>query len=412
MASATKQLAIPYSEPSFHYSPSPYYKQTHYEWQKKVRAFVEKEMMPFVDKWEAKGDFPSDLHEKAYKAGIYGAMYPAEYGGTPPKDCDPFHDLIMIDELSRTGCGGVLWSCFYSFGIALPPIFECGSQYLKDRVLRNVITGKKIMSLAITEPGAGSDVAAIQTTATLTDDGSHYIVNGEKYFITAGMKAEYFTTAVRCVDAQGNTSKRISLMVIERGMKGVYTSRMKTQGWLTSTTAYVIFKNVRVPKSHIIGKEGMGFKPLMHNFNHERFIFAAMANRYARVCLEEAIKYAKERKTFGKPLIKHQVIRHKIGNMIKRVESTQAFIEQVCYQMKLQGCGSVLGGRMALLKVAATECMEYCAREATQIFGGRGYIRGSRASKVERLYREVRAMAIAGGSEEILIDLAVRQAKL
>lgn len=369
-------------------------------------------MMPYIDRWEEKQDFPSDLHEKAYKAGIYGAMYPKEYGGTPPKDCDPFHDLIMIDELSRTGCGGVLWSCFYSFGIALPPIFEVGSEYLKNRVLRNVITGKKIMSLAITEPGAGSDVANIKTTAKETDDGSGYIVNGEKYFITAGMKAEYFTVAVRTINKNGIPHKSISLMVIERSFKGVYTSRMKTQGWLTSTTTYVVFRNCLVPKSHIIGREGLGFKPLMHNFNHERFIFATMANRYARVCLEESIKYAQGRKTFGKPLIKHQVIRHKIGNMIKKIESTQAFIEEICYKMKCHVPDIELGGPMALLKVQATQVMEYCAREATQIFGGRGYIRGGRASKVERLYREVRSMAIAGGSEEILVDLAVRQAKL
>merc|ERR1719384_386540 len=412
MASPSKKLVIPYSEPAFHYSPSPYYKQTHYDWQAKVRAFVEKEMMPFLDKWEEKEDFPSDLHEKAYKAGIYGAMYPAEYGGTPPKDCDPFHDLIMIDELSRCGCGGVLWSCFYSFGIALPPIFEVGSQYLKDRILRNVITGKKIMSLAITEPGSGSDVASIKTTAKESDDGQYYVVNGEKYFITAGMKADYFTVAVRTVNKAGIPHKNISLIVIEKTMKGVYSSRMKTQGWLTSTTTYVIFSNVKVPKSHIIGKEGLGFKPLMHNFNHERFIFATMANRYARVCLTEAIKYAQTRKTFGKPLIKHQVIRHKIGNMIKRVESTQAMIENICYKMKCKVSDVDIGGPMALLKVEATQCMEFCAREATQIFGGRGYIRGGRASKVERLYREGRSMAIAGGSEEILVDLAVRQAKL
>eukprot|EP00484_Ammonia_sp_Unknown_P026654 CAMPEP_0197035706 /NCGR_PEP_ID=MMETSP1384-20130603/13425_1 /TAXON_ID=29189 /ORGANISM="Ammonia sp." /LENGTH=413 /DNA_ID=CAMNT_0042465799 /DNA_START=41 /DNA_END=1282 /DNA_ORIENTATION=+ len=413
MSSKTKKsLEIPYSEPSFHYSPSPYYKATHYEWQRKVRAFVEKEMMPYIDKWERQQDFPADLHTKAYEAGIYGAMYPQEYGGTPPKDCDPFHDLIMIDELSRTGCGGVLWSCFYAFGIALPPIFEVGSQYLKDRILRNVITGKKIMSLAITEPGAGSDVANIKTTAKETDDGQHYIVNGEKYFITAGMKAEYFTVAVRTISKEGVPHKNISLMVIERSFGGVHTSRMKTQGWLTSTTTYVVFRNCRVPKSHIIGQEGLGFKPLMHNFNHERFIFATMANRYSRVCLEESIKYARGRETFGKPLIKHQVIRHKIGNMIKKIEATQAYIEEIAYKMKMKVADEQLGGPVALLKVQATQTMDFCTREATQIFGGRGYIRGGRASKVERLYREVRSMAIAGGSEEILVDLAVRQARL
>ena len=147
-------------------------------------------------------------------------------------------------------------------------------------------------------------------------------------------------------------------------------------------------------------------------FNHERFIFAAMSNRYARVCLEESIKYAQGRKTFGKNLIEHQVIRHKIGNMIKKIESNFAMLENVCYKMKCNLPAKEIAGPMALLKVESTQCMEFCAREALQIFGGRGYIRGGRASKVERLYREVRSMAIAGGSEEILIDLAVRQAKL
>ena len=222
-------------------------------------------MMPYLDKWENDQDYPRDLHKKAYDAGIYGAMWPQKYGGTPPKNCDPFHDLIMIDELSRTGCGGVLWSCFYAFGIALPPIFEVGSDYLKNRVCRNVITGKSIMSLAITEPSAGSDVANIKTVAVLQPDEETYIVNGEKYFITAGMKADYFTAAVRTTDKYGNVNKKISLMLIEKSMKGVYCSRMKTQGWWTSTTTYIVFKNVKVPKTHIIGKEGMGFKPLMHN---------------------------------------------------------------------------------------------------------------------------------------------------
>lgn len=185
-----------------------------------------------------------------------------------------------------------------------------------------------------------------------------------------------------------------------------------SKGWLTSTTAYIIFKNVIIPKSNLIGKLNDGFRSIMHNFNHERFVFSVMSNRFSRVCMEEAIVFARSRRTFGKRLIDHQVIQHKIANMIKDIESSFAVIEQIAYKMKCEMSDKEIAGPIALCKLQATKCMEYCAREAVQIFGGRGYIRGGRAAKVERLYREVRVMAIAGGSEEIMIELAMRQAKL
>ena len=175
---------------SNHSSPSPYYNSTHHSWRLKLRAFVESELMPNVNKWDEAGDYPAELHRIAYDAGIYAAMWPAEFGGTPeaaappPAKVDIFHDLIMIDELSRTGCGGILWAVFYSFGIALPPILKVGlgDGVLRDRVCRDVITGKAIMSLAVTEPNAGSDVAQIQCTcAECPDDNEMYVVNGEKY---------------------------------------------------------------------------------------------------------------------------------------------------------------------------------------------------------------------------------------
>jgi len=404
---------LPFSEPYWHKTKSPYYNESHYEWQKKLRKFVDKHIIPFCDKWDESGDYDLKLHSLAYNEGIYGAMWPKEYGGTPPNKCDMFHDLIMIDELSRCGTGGVLWSCFYAFGIALPPILDVGSKYLKDLVCKDVITGKKIMSLAITEPNAGSDVANIKTTAILCNDNSgDYIINGEKYFITAGMKADYFTVGAR-TDLNCKGFNGVTLFLVEKTRKGVFTSRMKTAGWWSSTTTYIVFKNVRVPAKNIIGTLNQGFKPIMHNFNHERFIFATMSIRFARVCLNDAIKYAKTRKTFGKPLIKHQVIRHKIANMAKKIESAYAYLEQITYKMDKYGIKSrSIGADIALLKHESTKCMEYCAREAVQIFGGRGYLRGGRASRVERLYREVRVMAIAGGSEEIMLDLAMRASKL
>jgi len=270
-----------------------------------------------------------------------------------------------------------------------------------------VITGEKVMSLAVSEPYAGSDVAALRTTAVRK--GDHYIVNGEKKWITSGCYADFFTVAVR---TGGPGAKGISLLLVERSMPGVKTQRMKTQGWWISNTAYVTLEDVKVPVSNLIGEENQGFRLIMHNFNHERFVLAAMANRYARVCLEEAINYGRQRRTFGKRLMDHQVLRHKVADMAGRIESVHALLEQIAYQMKCDVPDRHIGGIVALAKVQATTCMEFCAREAAQIFGGNSFTRGGKGEKVERLYREVRVNAIGGGSEEILKDLAMKQAKL
>jgi len=394
---------IPFGDPYWYQGQmSPYYKDTHRVFRAKVRAFVDKEILPFVHEWDEAGTYPPELHQKAYAAGIYGAIWPKEYGGTPPEDFDAFHDLILVDELSRCAAGGVLWACFFCFGIALPPVLSVGSQFLKDKVARNVITGKSIMCLAVTEPYAGSDVANLQTTAVR--DGDHFIVNGEKKFITSGVKATYFTTAVK-------TEKGVSLLLIEKG-PGVTARRMKTQGWWISNTAYVTFDNVRVPVENLIGVEGEGFKPIMENFNHERFVLAAMSNRYSRVCMEEAIKYGRIRKTFGKRLMDHQVLRHKVAEMSRAIEANHSLLEQICYQMTKGANSKSLSGLIAMTKVQCTKTMELCAREASQIFGGASFIRGGVGEKVERLYREVRVNAIGGGSEEILLDLGMRMARL
>ena len=399
--------SIPFSEPYWYKGQeSPYYNENHKKFRVKVRQFVEDELLPYVHDWDEAGEFPPELYKKAYDAGIYGAIWPKEYGGTPPQGFDVFHDLILIDELARSSAGGLI-SCIFSFGIALPPILNTGSQYLKDLVARDVITGKKIMSLAVTEPYAGSDVANLETVAIR--EGDYYIVNGAKKFITSGVKADYFTTAVR-------TGKRgmggISLLLLDKNMPGITVRRMKTQGWWMSNTAYITLENVKVPIKNLIGIENQGFYAIMQNFNHERFTLAAMSNRYARVCIEESIRYARLRKTFNKRLIDHQVIRHKLAEMIRHVESTHALLEQIAYQMNNNVSDLELVGILCLAKVQATKTMEYCAREASQIFGGNSYIRGGQGEKVERIYREVRVNAIGGGSEEILLDLAMRMAKL
>jgi len=399
----------PWEEPTWNYVPHPYIKKTHLDFAKKVRAFCEAELIPFADMWDEKGTYPIELHRKAYKAGVYSYRWAEEWGGTPPEDYDYFHDLVFYDEISRTASGGLTTGLFLSFDISLPPILLVGSDYLKRKYAVDTIKGKTIMSLAISEPNAGSDVAQLRTTAVRK--GNYYIVNGSKYFISSGCRASYYTTGVRT--GSGTGMNGLSLLLIEKAYPGVSVTRMKTQGWLASNTAFITFKNVKVPVSNLIGREGQGFKYILHNFNHERWAMSAQSVRFARICLSEAVKWARHRKTFGKNLAEHQVIRHKIAEMARRVEACQLEVENIAWRMnELQGYGKELAGPIAFCKVNCTDCLEFCAKEASQIFGGRSYIRGGRASKVERIYREVRVMAIGGGSTEIMLDLACSQARL
>jgi len=279
----------------------------------------------------------------------------------------------------------------------------------RKKAVSGILDGSKTICLAITEPWGGSDVANLHTTAKKSADGKHYIVNGEKKWITNGVFADYFTTAVR---TGGPGMKGVSLLVIERG-PGVETKQMSCMGVWASGTSYITFEDVKVPVENLVGKENRGFKYIMNNFNHERWSIVVQANRFARVCLEESIKFAQRRRAFDKYLIDQPVIRAKIAEMGRQVMATHAALEDLTYQFSrmpepLQPYA--LGGHTALLKVQATKTFEFCAREAAQIFGGNSYTRGGQGEKVERLYREVRAYAIPGGSEEIMMDLGVRQA--
>lgn len=294
--------------------------------------------------------------------------------------------------------------------IGLPPVWTFGvpgDPALQERCAREVLAGDKVSCLAITEPTGGSDVAGLATTAV--DDGQgHYIVNGEKKWITNGIYADYFTVAVR---TGGPSNDGLSMLLVERG-PGVETRRMKCQGVWASGTTFVTFTDVRVPKTNVIGRVGEGFKQIMYNFNHERWALAAAALRLARTCLEESIRYARVRKTFGKFLIEHQVIQHKLAEMGRSCESIQAWLENLTFQftkMSKDQQNRLLGGHIALVKVHSTKLLEFCSRESMQIFGGAGYTRTGKGEKVERIYRELRPISIGGGSEEIMLNLAASQ---
>ena len=233
-------------------------------------------------------------------------------------------------------------------------------------------------------------------------EGDHYVVNGEKKWITNGVFADYFTVAVR-TGSPKDGMKGLSLLLVEKEMEGVTTRKMKCSGVWSSGTTFITFDNVKVPLANLIGQENKGFNLIMSNFNHERFGICAMTNRFSRVCMEDALKFASKRKTFGKPLIQHGVISWKLAEMARMIESTHAWLEFLTYQLNTmhgQEAMMKLGGQTALLKVQCTKVFEYCAREAAQIFGGLSYTRGGQGEKVERLSREVRAMAVPGGSEE------------
>ena len=368
--------------------------------------------MPNVSAWDEKGEIPKWVFEKCGDEGILPGVighWPTEYVGEGPKDYDPFHELILIDEMARCGSGGVLWGLCAGLTIGLPPVMIWGNQYLRDMVARDCLLGRKVICLAITEPEAGSDVANLHTTARREAD--HYILNGAKKWITNGIFADYFTVACR---TGGPGSKGLSFLLVEKNMPGVSTRRMKCMGVFSSGTTYITFEDVKVPVRNLIGKENEAFKYIMYNFNHERWMLIAQCQRLARTCLEESFKYSLKRKTFGKRLIDHQMIRFKIAEMARQIEATQHWLENVTYQMKTmdkEESNPKLGGEIALLKAQATKVFEYCARESAQIFGGASYVRGGVGEKVERLYREVRTYAIPGGSEEIMIDFAARQAE-
>jgi acyl-CoA dehydrogenase len=373
---------------------SPYYTAEHAAFRETVRRFVEREIEPFATQWDEAGEFPRELYGKASAIGALQLGFPEEYGGVK---CDRFYRLIWAQELARAGAGGISAS-LNSHTIGAPPIARFGSQAMKRRALPPILAGEKISALAITEPSAGSDVASIKTTARR--EGDHYCVRGEKTFITSGMRADFYTVAVR---TGGPGMGGLSLLLIERDTPGFTRTPLKKMGWWASDTATLHFDDAKVPVENLIGPENGGFKVIMANFNDERLGMAYGANGFARVAYEEALAYARVRETFGKPLIANQVIRHKLVDMAQRAAATQAMIELTAWRVDQ---GDYVVPELCLLKNQATQTLAFCASEAVQILGGAGFMRGS---KVERIYREVKVNAIGGGSEEIMKDLAARQ---
>jgi len=366
-----------------------------------VSRFTRDELLPHLSQWEEAGEFPRALYARAAALGLLGLGYPESLGGTPAP-----HVLrqAMSVTMARVGGSGGLMASLFSHNIGLPPVLRYGTPEQQREVIEPVLRGEQISALAITEPGGGSDVASLRTTARR--DGGDWVINGEKVFITSGMRADWFTMAVRTGEAGSKGAGGISMLLVPGDAVGLSRSRLNKMGWWCSDTAHLRMDNVRVPARHLLGEEGGGFKIIMTNFNGERLAMSAMALGFAQACFDEALDWARERKTFGSPLTGHQVIRHKLVDMQMRISSTQAWLDAVTARADAGDGSADWVAQVCMLKNHATQTMQFCADQAVQILGGMGFMRGT---KSERIYREVKVMMIGGGAEEIMKELAARQ---
>ena len=383
-----------------------------------VRRFALQEIAPHVAQWDEAGEFPRSLYGRAAELGLLGLGYPEELGGTPATQ--RLRNALSL-PLARYGASGGVFASLFSHNIGLPPVLHHASPGLQAEVIPPVLRGEKIAALAITEPGGGSDVAALRCSARR--DAGDYVLNGEKVYITSGMRADYITTAVRTGESGTRGASGISMIVVPTDAAGLSRTRLQKMGWWCSDTAHLRFDNMRVPARFLVGSEGAGFRMIMRNFNGERLAMSVGALGFAQACFDEALDWARQRRTFGAALVEHQVIRHKLVDMQMRIASTQAWIEALtahCDQelAPLPGAGVAQLGRsgpqsdaefvaqVCMLKNHATQSMQFCADQAVQIMGAMGFMRGTRS---ERIYREVKVMMVGGGAEEIMKELAARQ---
>ncbi len=361
-----------------------------------IENFVANEIAPFAHDWDEAGEIPMALHEKIAALGVWGFGIDEAYGGLGFDD--PFMRMDYAVAMGMCGAGGVP-AALGGRGISLDPIQKLACTEIKDRCLKDIVEGRKQSSLGITEPSGGSDVASLKTTAKR--DGNHFVINGSKTFITGGMQSDYFVIGAR---TGGPGLSGISLFFVDADTPGFSrTPLTKKMGWWASNQATLYFDDCRVPAENMMGEQDRGFISIMHNFNYERLGLSAWALGMMKVCLEDSIAWAQQRETFGKPLIEHQVIRHKIADMSAKVDAVQSYLQMICWQIDQ---GRMPVAEICKSKFFTTKALEFCASEAMQILGGAGYLRGNR---VENVYREVKVIAIGGGSEEIMRDLAVRQ---
>lgn len=360
-----------------------------------VRQFAERELVPHLPQWEEQGFIPREVHRTTADAGLLGIGFPEEVGGCGGS---PVDGLIVAEEIILAGGSSGLIAALFTHGIGLPHLVTAGDPALIDRVARPVLAGDRIISLAVTEPGGGSDVASLTTKAVR--DGDDFVVTGSKLYITSGTRADFFTTAVR---TGGPGFGGISLLLIDRDLPGVsVSSPLKKMGWLCSDTAEIAFDAVRVPASNLIGPEDEGFVAIMMQFAIERLSMSVQAYATAQRCLDLTIRWVRERETFGKPLAARQVVQHRIAEMARETDVARTYTRAVVDAWE---AGDDVFMRVAMAKNTAVLACDRVVDAAVQLHGGMGYMR---ESEVERHYRDSRILGIGGGTNEIMTEIIAK----
>lgn len=360
-----------------------------------IRAFVQKEILPHIDKWEQQGEIDRNIWKKMGDMGFMGLNYPEEYGGL---NLDFYYSMILCEELSYCFSGGFTISALVIQYMSAPYLLKYASEELKERYLTPIISGDMVSAVAITEPGAGSDVKQIKTTAVRS--GDYYIVNGSKTFITNGYYGDFFITAVK-TDLEKGT-KGISLLLIERNAEGVSANKINKLGWHASDTAELGFDQVKVPVSNLIGNEGDGFRYLMAGLQLERLTAAIHSLATADSALQYTLDYIGQREAFGKKIHDFQTIRHRIAQMAADIATTKAFVYQCC---DLQNQGEYAVQDCSIAKLQASELAVQVVSNCLQLFGGYGF---TEDYKIARLYRDVRVGTIIGGTSEIMLEIIAK----
>jgi acyl-CoA dehydrogenase len=369
----------------------------HEELRESVGRFVTAEIAPHVDEWEAAREFPSELFGRCAELGFLGLKFPESYGG---QGGDHLHDAVWVEELARAGgSGGVAAGLNAHTSIAMPPIFNFGTEEQKQRWLVPGIAGEKIGALGITEPGAGSDVAAISTTARR--DGDRFIVNGAKTFITNGVRADFLVCACKTTAEGGHGG--ISFLVLEREMPGYeVTSKLEKMGWHSSDTGELAFTDLEVPAENLLGEENGGFKLIMANFAWERLLMAVGAVGAMQRLIDTTVAYALNREAFNRPIGKFQAIRHQIAEMATDAEVARA---QTYAALRLFHEGHPCIREVAIAKLLSQRTVLNIADRSLQIHGGYGYMR---EYGIERAVRDARLGPIGGGTDEIMKEIIVK----
>ena len=376
--------------------PSPFMNDAHVAWRARIRDFVTREIEPNLDAWEAAGTFPDALYETAARQGLLGVGFPERLGGNT-EDADPYYRVIFAEELHRLG-SGVVFADLATHWIGLPPVVQFGSPELQESVARPVLAGKRRIAFAVTEPSGGSDAGALQTRAERRDD--HWLVNGSKTLISGAMRADCILAAVRTGSAGAGG---ISLLLVDAATPGVERRPVPGLRWYNASIGTLEFTDVRVPLDRLIGTENRGFAGLARQFNVERLSGIAATLAMSRTATAEAISWAQQREAFGKRLVEHQALRHKLVDLVRRIQVAYGYLDHCVWRLQR---GDAAVAEIAMLKVQATRTLERCARDAMHVLAGKAY---AGTTRVERIYREARIFSIGGGTEEILSDLAARQ---